>query len=207
MIPNHAIRQHKRQQRRNLSRRSVLALSQLACRQASTLLNPRIKRVAIYLPTANELDTWPLIEYCWRQKILVYVPITQALNHQMQFCLLRPSSHLIRGRYGILRPAKGSRLSPKQLQRVFAPLVAFDRHGARLGMGAGFYDRKMAFKRTTNKPTRSKPPYIGLAYAFQESETAIQQQAWDIPLDLAVTESGVLRVKPSCKPSDADYAR
>jgi 5-formyltetrahydrofolate cyclo-ligase len=42
-------------------------------------------------------------------------------------------------------------------------------------MGAGYYDRLLKGKQT-------KPFYLGLAYAFQETER-IEAQAWDVVLD------------------------
>ncbi len=46
---------------------------------------------------------------------------------------------------------------------VLAPLLAFDRSGARLGQGAGHYDRTLAALRAQGQVTA-----IGLAFAEQE---------------------------------------
>ena len=69
---------------------------------------------------------------------------------------------------------------------LIVPLVAFDRQGGRLGYGGGFYDR-------TLEGLRAKGPVlaIGFAYAAQETE-ALPLEPTDQPLDMIVTESGVL---------------
>ena len=51
--------------------------------------------------------------------------------------------------------------------------------GNRLGMGGGYYDRALAYKRQFPK----KPPYlIGVAHACQQVES-LPVEAWDVPLD------------------------
>ncbi len=68
------------------------------------------------------------------------------------------------------------------------PLVAFDRHGNRLGMGGGFYDRAFAFKR--NHPY-IRPMLIGLAHGVQE-EGILEAAPWDIPLRAVATDKEIL---------------
>jgi 5-formyltetrahydrofolate cyclo-ligase len=69
---------------------------------------------------------------------------------------------------------------------VLVPLVAFDVHGMRLGMGGGYYDRSFAFRMTEGYA--SKPALVGLAYEIQKV-AALEQRAWDVPLDGIVTEA------------------
>ena len=71
---------------------------------------------------------------------------------------------------------------------MLVPLVGFDGAGNRLGMGAGYYDRTFAF-RHARRHWRG-PRLIGVAYDCQEVD-AIDDRAWDVPLDGVVTESGV----------------
>jgi 5-formyltetrahydrofolate cyclo-ligase len=97
---------------------------------------------------------------------------------------------LKRNRFGILEPVGGQALSSRWLDLVFVPVVGFDIRGTRLGMGAGFYDRALAWRHTRN--AWRGPRLIGLAYAFQQVDS-IAAQAHDVHLDAVVTEKGVLR--------------
>ncbi|MGB8624384.1 MAG: 5-formyltetrahydrofolate cyclo-ligase, partial [Paracoccaceae bacterium] len=67
------------------------------------------------------------------------------------------------------------------------PLLAFDRRGFRLGYGGGFYDRTLEGLRAA-RPTLA----IGFAYAGQEMDE-VPTEPTDQPLDLIVTEDGVIR--------------
>jgi len=73
---------------------------------------------------------------------------------------------------------------------VFLPLVGFDRHGIRLGMGGGYYDRAFAFRRL--RSVWHAPLLVGIGYALQEVERIVPA-AHDVPLDLVITERGVRR--------------
>src|SRR5687767_13746260 len=95
-----------------------------------------------------------------------------------------------RNRFGIPEPT-GRRCAPQQLDLVLLPLVAFDRRGARLGMGGGFYDRTFAFLRVAG---RRKPRLVGLAHHFQEV-AQLPREPWDVPLAAIVTERGWVSVK------------
>jgi 5-formyltetrahydrofolate cyclo-ligase len=70
------------------------------------------------------------------------------------------------------------------------PLVGFDAHGMRLGMGAGFYDRAFAYRRW--RRAWRGPRLIGVAYAFQQVPRILAAQH-DVHLDAVVTDKGVLK--------------
>lgn len=116
---------------------------------------------------------------------VVYCLPCLADDTRLQFAPWRAGDPLVQNRYGIPEPdlAPSSRLSPSELSVVLLPLVAFDRRGNRLGMGAGYYDRSFAFRRERAAP----PLLVGIGYAFQEVDT-LSVQPWDVPLDFVVTE-------------------
>jgi 5-formyltetrahydrofolate cyclo-ligase len=68
------------------------------------------------------------------------------------------------------------------------PLLAFDRTGARLGYGGGYYDRTLALLPGATT--------IGIAYAFQEVSD-LPTGPHDIRLDAIATETGLIRPKPA----------
>ena len=73
---------------------------------------------------------------------------------------------------------------------IVAPLVAFDVHGHRLGMGGGFYDRTLAFLARRSRGRR--PHFIALAFEMQKI-AELPSDAWDVRLDAVVTESATYR--------------
>ncbi len=112
------------------------------------------------------------------------LPVVQA-DGSLRFAPWRAGDPLQPNRYGIPEPvlAHESTLAPGQLQWALLPLLGFDRHGGRLGMGGGYYDRAFALRRDAAAP----PGLVGVGYAFQELPS-LEAQAWDVPLDAIVTE-------------------
>ncbi len=72
---------------------------------------------------------------------------------------------------------------------VLVPVVVADQLGNRVGHGGGFYDRTFA---STREAGRSRPLLIGLCHAFQVVPK-LEARPWDVPLDLVVTEVGLVR--------------
>jgi 5-formyltetrahydrofolate cyclo-ligase len=152
----------------------------------------RAARVALYLPMRGEVDLRPAMLAAWRRGTAIYLPrIVNRRLTQMTFVPWTPAGPRRRNVYGIEEPALDARrLDPRQLDLVVLPVVGFDRRGNRLGMGAGYYDR--ALRRRLDR-TRSwrRPRLVGVAFACQEL-TSIPVSPWDVPLDLVVTEHGLL---------------
>ena len=73
------------------------------------------------------------------------------------------------------------------------PLVGFDSHGRRIGMGGGFYDRSLKHRLRTSAPRR--PRLYGLAHECQRVDS-IKARAWDVTLDAIFTEAGHYRRRP-----------
>jgi 5-formyltetrahydrofolate cyclo-ligase len=70
---------------------------------------------------------------------------------------------------------------------LLVPLAAFDRSGTRLGYGKGHFDRSIAALSDKHSVLT-----IGLAYSIQEID-AVPAEDHDQPLDLIVTETGIVR--------------
>jgi 5-formyltetrahydrofolate cyclo-ligase len=147
------------------------------------------RRIALYLPMREELDCTPLIDLAHRRGCEVLVPRVD--RHREGHMRLHPlRGELVANRFGIPEPGRGGGpVDPRWLHAVFTPLVGFDRAGARLGMGAGYYDRLLAFRRL--RSAWRGPRLVGLAYDFQQIER-LPLSAHDVPLDAVVTPSGVI---------------
>ncbi len=151
----------------------------------------RIERVACYLPNDGEVDLTPLIERLALHGKACYLPVLDAQRpRRLWFAPYSPGDPLQANRFGIPEPiaAPRERVDARQLDLILMPLVAFDAMGYRLGMGAGYYDRTLAFLR--RREHWRKPRLIGVAFELQRVER-IASQAWDVPLDAIATESGL----------------
>lgn len=143
--------------------------------------------IAVFLSFDGELNTLPIIKQLWQQQKQVYLPVLHPFSPgNLLFLRYRPESPLIRNRLNILEPQLDVRevLPLNQLDVVITPLVAFDHHGQRLGMGGGFYDR------TLQHWLQNGPYPIGLAHNCQLVEQ-LPIEHWDVPLPEIVTPAKV----------------
>lgn len=148
------------------------------------------RRIGIYAATAEELDTSYLIALALRRGCRVYLPRIDRRRrvHCMRFAQVSERQSV--NRFGIAEPEGPQLASVRLLDVVFLPLVGFDARGVRLGMGGGYYDRAFGFRKL--RTVWHAPLLVGLGYASQEVER-IAPAAHDVPLDLVITERGVLR--------------
>ncbi len=104
----------------------------------------------------------------------------------LRFAPWRAGAELVTNRYGIPEPANTDDALPAEaMTMIVLPLVGFDAHGHRLGMGGGWYDRSLAFRHAR----ASAPPWlVGVGFAAQRVET-LHAEAWDVTLDAVCTET------------------
>lgn len=145
-------------------------------------------RIALYAALAEEADTAPLTEWARRRGLKVLLP--RIINRRRQLLRFCPADHCTFSvnAYGIPEPAGRTWIAPRWLDAVFLPLVAFDARGARLGMGGGYYDRALEFRRV--RRCWRGPLLVGIAYAFQQVDR-LPVRPHDVYLDAVVTERGV----------------
>ena len=143
-------------------------------------LRPRV--VAGYLPIRSEVDVRPLLEAARAAGAIIALPAILD-STTIRFRRYGPEGRLVLNRFGTLAPDEDAPEVVPDL--VILPMVGFDRTGARLGHGKGFYDRLLG-----NWPGR-RPALLGIAFAAQEVP-AIPREAHDLRLDWAVTERETL---------------
>jgi len=134
--------------------------------------------IACYLPMRDEVDTRLIIERAWRANKRIFVPVTSN-NGEMFFREIRPDTTLLQNRMAIWEPDSGDVISPRALQLVVTPTVAFDKSKHRIGMGGGYYDRCFSFLQ--HRKHWLKPKLAGVAYKCQEVEE-ITPNTWDVRL-------------------------
>jgi 5-formyltetrahydrofolate cyclo-ligase len=197
-LPDSSVTDARRSLRASLrARRQALSAAERAraarqvARHADAALHLRSgQRIGIYAATAEELDTSCLIALAQRRGCLVYLPRIDRRRRARTMRFVRLSDRLRINRFGIAEPEGPQLASARLLDVVFLPMVGFDRHGVRVGMGGGYYDRVFGFRRL--RTVWHVPLLVGIGYASQEVER-IAPAAHDVPLDLVITERGVIR--------------
>jgi 5-formyltetrahydrofolate cyclo-ligase len=166
------------QQRALTIARHVLSLRRVRARQ----------KIAAYLAVGSELDTRPLLRGMLTRGCEIYLPrIESWRGKRLRFVAIR-SGPLRRNRCGIAEPAGLQVGGARWMGVVLLPLLAYDVLGNRLGSGAGFYDRALAFRRL--RRVWRGPLLLGLAHSEQQIDR-IENQSHDVPLDGVITELGL----------------
>jgi 5-formyltetrahydrofolate cyclo-ligase len=185
-----ALRHELRARRRAIQGAARRQAARQLARQvdAARLLRPG-RRIGLYLATAEEIDTAPLLELARSRGCHVALPRIVSLRHdRMRFHDWAGGTR--RGAFGIREPRGGSPRAARELDVVFLPLVGFDAEGNRIGMGRGFYDRHFAHRLHMSRYRR--PLLVGLAYEVQQVD-ALPNAAHDVPLDAIVTQYSIRR--------------
>ena len=131
-------------------------------------------------------STAPLIRALHRAHKRVLVPVID--SHRpgtMHLVPLDRDAALRRRSFDIGEPVERRRPAHTRVDLMVLPLRAFDRHGNRLGSGAGYYDRWLA-------RAAARPWCVGYAYAIQEVPE-LPCEAHDQTLDAVCTERGMRR--------------
>ena len=189
------LRKQLRRQRARLPQAQQQFYSKQAVRQLSRhRLFRSARNIALYLPVRGEADPRPLLKSAHAKQRFFLPVLSLSRNSTLIFVEWNSQTRFRNNRFNIPEPvlARRSILSPRQLDLVISPLVAFDKQGSRLGMGGGFYDRSFAFKHRVKHP---KPALLGFAYPFQQVN-CLERQTWDIPLDGCCTADGLVLYKP-----------
>jgi 5-formyltetrahydrofolate cyclo-ligase len=190
MLPNQ-IRQHYRRLRANLSiQEQQLNASRLAHNISTFLGKFKSLKIAAYLATQGEISVTPWIEQQSRHHI--YLPkLYEPVSPNLRFAAMNSQTRWMKNRFKIVEPKAhwGETLHARRLDVILMPLVAFDRSGTRMGMGGGYYDRSLAFRRYRKYWTQ--PVLIGVAHSLQESPQLIRNQ-WDVSLDFIITEKEII---------------
>lgn len=138
--------------------------------------------VSAYWPFRGEPDLRPLMQEIVRHGGHAALPVAVGKGLPLEFHSWQPGQALSRGVWGIPVPAERRSCLPDV---VIAPVVGYDPECYRLGYGGGFFDRTLA-------EMEARPRVIGVGYSAARLST-IYPQKHDLPMDMVVTESGLVR--------------
>jgi len=186
MIQRQVIRQQVRHLRRAMTDdQQALAAEQLADLALNYAPMAAARNIALFLSVDGELNTRPLIARLWHLKKAVYLPVLHPFSPgNLLFLRYSPDTPLHINKLRIPEPPLDIRqlITLDQLDLMMVPLVAFDQHGQRLGMGGGFYDRTLQ-----NWRQHGFLP-VGLAHDCQQVDN-LPVAEWDVPLPAVMTPS------------------
>lgn len=182
------IRTYIRTLRRSLKPSEQYIAAQLITNKILTLNNlNQATNIAAFISTDGEIRTDLIIQTLLSINKRIYLPVlpTTRQSRSLLFAQYTLSTPLIRNRFNIYEPKHNyaSVINITMLDIILIPLVAFDEHGFRLGMGGGFYDKTLFYLNT--KPNNI---CIGLGYDFQKIPTQIfPSSKQDIKLSKIIT--------------------
>jgi 5-formyltetrahydrofolate cyclo-ligase len=133
-------------------------------------------------PLAGEIDPWPVLRKLKAAGARLVLPVAVNAHSPLVFRAYEEGDPLEPD--ASRTPAPSAQAPELVPDLVIAPLLAFDRSGYRLGLGAGYYDRTLAALRRQGTVW-----VIGLAYAGQELDP-LPIEPHDEPLDAILTENG-----------------
>lgn len=151
------------------------------------------QRIALYWPVDGEIDVRALARQANFSRHVFYLPVLQAFPaNTLRFARWPRARRQQRNRFGIPEPRGRRALPAEKMDAILLPLTGFDAQGNRLGMGGGFYDRTLAFKRRCGHKSAGRPLLIGVAHACQQV-ASLPAEDWDVGLQLIVTDKQIFR--------------
>jgi 5-formyltetrahydrofolate cyclo-ligase len=164
-------------------------LSQKICETFASLAEYQSARtVLFYIDVRTEVRTRGYLATALGHDKKIVVPWCRPDGH-LELFELTSMDQLEVGMYKILEPRASLRELPdkrvdiKEIDLIMVPGVAFDRRGARMGHGFGYYDKLL-------EHARPDAPLVALAFECQLFPE-IPTQAHDIFMDKVITERGI----------------
>lgn len=186
------LREEFKARRARLSSKEVEVRSKKICANFINNLLPKIyqnpaQNFSLYLSTNNEVDCGEIKNFFIKNNIKFSYPKITNLDSALDFIAFDESQKLIHNNFfkKVLEPESGEKISPDIL---IIPLLAFDAHLQRLGMGGGFFDRTIAALKNKNP----KIIIIGLAYEFQRFDGNLPTENTDCALDFIALEDHLI---------------
>jgi 5-formyltetrahydrofolate cyclo-ligase len=163
-------------------------LSRLICDKFVALEEyARAKTVMFYIDVRTEVRTREFLPVALGHGKRIVVPY--CVEGDLELFHLESMDELEIGMYKILeprvelRPLPPKRVPVAEIDLIMVPGVAFDRRGARMGHGFGYYDKML-------EHARRDTPLVALAFECQLFPE-IPTQAHDMFMDKIITEQAI----------------
>ena len=143
--------------------------------------------VASFLSIKTEIPTEKLNNFIENSSKTLCLPVMTLDEKQpLLFKKFNKGDVLKVGNFGVKEPINENSYLP---DIIFAPCLAFDMRGFRLGYGGGYYDRTIAYYRSLNHNFS----VIGYAYDDQKIDQVIHNNL-DQKLDYILTEKQLYKI-------------
>jgi 5-formyltetrahydrofolate cyclo-ligase len=143
--------------------------------------------VSAFTPIGSEFDPSPLTHKLVAAGARLVLPVVIGRGKPLVMRTWNFGERLVASSFGILEPSPEAAAADPDI--LLVPLVAFDRHGHRIGYGAGYYDLSITLLRA-----RKSVVAVGLAFAVQEIRD-VPATPRDARLDLVLTEREVIDLR------------
>ena len=134
----------------------------------------------------KEVDSKLIIQIVQGKDKNVILPKLNLESKTIDSFLLTDSTPMKTNHLGISEPFNGIQINNNQIDLVFAPLLAFDNFGHRVGYGGGYYDRYLSKVQSKLKIIK-----IGVGFSFQKIKN-IPINKHDVKLDYIITERKII---------------
>lgn len=183
-----SLRKSMLKKRRSLSNEEVKKKSEIIISRLMDLdVFKKSKTIMVYLSFKNEVDTYELIEWCFKHNKSVVAPYNIPSEKKIIPCKIKNLDDNIQtSSLGVLEPniQVVKEVDLNNIDLIIVPGVAFDKNRNRLGFGGGYYDRFLS-RRTKSTPAAA------ICYDFQlVDEVPIGD--FDIPMDMIITENNII---------------
>lgn len=152
------------------------------------LNDEKFKNIGFYWSNSFEVDTKNIILWAFKKNKNIFLPIQH--KNGMNFCQINNIDEdlIWNPNWNTFVPKSNLFvIDNEELDLILIPLVSYDLHCNRLGMGKGCYDRWI-------KMVNKKPLLVGLARSNQQSENLIEVNDNDCALDLIITNTKMIRI-------------
>lgn len=183
-----ALRQQFKAQRTQLNSADLQEKSQAISHRFFEFFNlSTIRYLHLFLPISrfNEIDTWIIANTVWNNypHITLVTAKSDLKTTEMTHHIFDAKTKIVKNAWGIPEPVNTLPCPEKMLDMILLPLLCFDKQGARVGYGKGFYDKFLQKCRTDTLK-------VGLSL-FEPVDKIVDTMLYDINMNFCVTTKNV----------------